>query len=1343
MFQISTQRYTTLTDTDVTFQNRLTKIRTDLRHALVKDRRRIQSQLDRLIKNRHTRDAADVQTELSQLAHQARTSTRTKQRRIEQIPDPAFDDNLPICAQTTTIIDAIQTHQVVIVAGETGSGKTTQLPKMCLAAGRGIEGVIGCTQPRRIAAVTVAKRIAEELNTPPGQLVGYKIRFTDNTQAATRIKIMTDGILLAETQTDRWLNQYDTLIVDEAHERSLNIDFVLGILKTLLKKRRDLKLIITSATIDTAKFSRAFDNAPVIEVSGRMFPVDVRYMPAEAFRQGRARQRDEDLTHIEMAVAAVEKLAGEPGRGDMLVFMPTEQDIRDTCELLIGRNLPHAVILPLFGRLAAAEQGRVFETMTGRKVIVATNVAETSLTIPGIKYVIDTGLARISRYLPRTRTTALPVVPISQSSADQRKGRSGRVAHGVCVRLYDEEDFEKRPLYSTPEILRSNLAEVILRMMALRLGDVAQFPFIDPPDSQSIRDGFKLLEELSALKRHKQRHQLTPMGRRMARMPLDPRLSRILIEAAEQNCLADVTAIAAVLSIQDPRERPVEKEQQAEQARREFVDPQSDFITLLNIWQRFNERCRKEKGRGLRAALVKKFCRQYFLSFRRMREWQDIHGQLQTTLADLPTPKHPPKPAKTKKDTLFGARYTAIHKALLAGFLANIARQKEGNLYTAARGRTAMLFPGSGLFGKGGPWIVAAQMVQTTRLFARTAAQIDPQWLEPLAKPHCTYAYLNPHWQRRQGAVLVTEQVSLFGLIIATRLVQHNRIAPDEACDIFVRSALVEEDVRRPLPFMTHNRRVIDDIEDMENRLRRRDLFVGDEQIYQFYRRRIDGLSDMRSLQAFIKRQGTDTFLRISRDDLLRRAPDEVELEQFPSKITLGGRQFDCDYRFDPKMDDDGVTVNIPATLAAAVPVKQTEWLVPGLLREKIITLIKGLPKPYRKQLVPVADTVDAILPHIAPGTDALITTLADVLYKRYAVNIPADAWPLDELPAHLKMRIAVTDPKGRELAAGRDTAVLARSGLEFDPARALKKEKAAWEKTGLTRWDFGDVPETTTLTGAKGHPWVLFPGLQPTADCTETVDLKLFSDRRTAREHHCDAVVRLFRNHFEKDIKYLHRNLMVPPNLKDAAIWFGGPQTVIRRLIDGLLRHLCRQNIRQQHKFHAQIEQIGGTLRHQAMQWLTAIQPVLRAYHECRTELSRLERRAGNQPPLADLLAARANELERLVPAHFAGLYPRDRFSHLCRYIKTIAIRAQRALDDLERHRVRTLELAPFEEALQHILKSINADTSAAKRQAAEAFHWMLEEYKVSLFAQELKTAMPVSKKRLAKKQLEIERMA
>jgi len=1325
-----------------------------LPEALAADRHQVYRQIAG-IKRSGAKTVSDQKTQkrLLNLKKQVRSSIQKKIWRKENRPVPSYIASLPITAHKNKIIDAVTKNQVVIISGETGSGKTTQIPKFCLAAGRGIDGKIGCTQPRRIAAMTVSRRIAEELGAELGGAVGYKIRFKDKTDPDAFIKIMTDGILLAQTQKDPYLTEFDTIIVDEAHERSLNIDFILGFLKMLLRKRRNLKIVITSATIDTKKFSKAFDRAPVIEVSGRMYPVEVRYPPIDS-KDG---DKDEP-THIEMAVQAVDKLQRQSPLGDILIFMPTEQDIRETRELIKGRQYKNVVVRPLFARLSAAEQSRVFARTAARKIIIATNIAETSITIPGIKYVVDTGLARISQYTPRTRTTSLPVTAISQSSAEQRKGRCGRVESGVCIRLYPEKDFKLRPMFTQPEILRANLAEVILRMIALNLGDISVFPFIDRPDTKSIRDGFDLLIELGAIaaasesKRSggKQRYKLTKTGKVMARMPIDPRLARMLVEAGKQECLKDVTVIAAALSIQDPRERPAEKAEIADQVHRTFHDPYSDFITLLNIWNQYHQTWDRAKTTSQKFKQAKKFCKTHLLSFKRMREWGDIHGQLTQILKDYRLrDRRAPASAvhdRKRKDNEYAPLYTAIHKSILSGFLSNIALKKEKNFFQAAKGRQAMIFPGSVLFNKARTWIVAAEMVETTRLFARTTANIDISWLEDLGKDLCKYTYIEPHWEKNRGEVVVFEQVSLFGLIIVPRRpVSYGRINPEEAADIFIRSALVAGDVKQKFPFMDHNRKLIDDVEDMEDRIRRRDILVDEEDMFEFYQKRLRGCYDIRTLRQRIKKKRGDRFLRMKPEDLRRYLPAE-ELSQFPDSIDLGRRRFDFAYSFQPGENDDGVTVKIPAALAPMVASESMDWLVPGLFKEKITALIKGLPKAYRKKLVPVTETVDVVVDEMPKFEGSLITALGKFIYNRFGVDIPAAVWSEDQLPDYLKMRISITDPAGKELYAGRDTAVL-RQKISGKPGpkemSAIESARKKWEKNGLTRWDFSTLPENVRADVPNSTKWVLYPGLEKeSSQDKKRVNLRLFQQRDKAVESHKNGVTVLFANHFAKDLKFLKKTLTLPSEMKKAADYFGGAGRFENLLYESVVKALFFKNIRSKEAFYSHAESVAPVILSSGLELLDQSTTVLKAYHETRSMLYSLETARSSSAPVLQFLESLRAELARLVPETFATLYDSERLVHLPRYIKAVSIRAQRAMVDFEKDQAKAKEIRVFTDSLDAILQELSPKSSPEKRTATEEFFWLIEEYKVSTFAQELKTSVPVSKKRLAKKLGEIERM-
>jgi ATP-dependent helicase HrpA len=1340
---------------------RIRKINSLLPGVPAADRTAARRQIRRLTRrNAESPPAEGTGAALERLEKQLRAAGRKRIRRQENLPKFSYNAALPITAKKDEIIAAISRHPVVIVSGETGSGKTTQLPKFCLAAGRGLDGLIGHTQPRRIAAMSNARRIAEEFGQEVGRAVGYKIRFQDRTSQNAYLKLMTDGILLAETQTDRYLSAYDTIIVDEAHERSLNIDFILGILQTLLGLRDDLKLIITSATIDTEKFSKAFGDAPVIQVSGRMYPVEVRYRQPES-----GQESNNDWTHVELAVQAVGRLLKESSKGNILVFMPTEQDIRDTCGLLEALRPKKSHVLPLYARLTAAQQARVFARTAERKIIVATNVAETSITLPGIKFVVDSGLARIARYLPRSRTTALPVVPVSRSSADQRKGRCGRVQNGICVRLFTEDDYLTRPLYTPPEILRANLAEVILRMIALRLGDMADFPFIDRPDLKSIKDGFDLLYELGAIKPRRKAQgagrkvhdkmekfesvsdasagsvELTEMGKMMARLPLDPRLSRMLLEAEDRGCVDQIAVVAAALSIQDPRERPLDHAAEADRMHAAFNDPLSDFITLLNIWNRYDHLAHSPKG----TPQLKQFCRQHFLSYRRMREWQDIYQQIVGILKehDMWEAQSARRKARGQKQVALDSEFEKIHKSILTGFLSNIAEKNEKNFYRATHNREAMVFPGSGLFDRAGQWIVAAEMVETSRLFARVVANIDRGWLEEIGGDLCRRTYLDPRWDENRGEVVADEQVSLFGLIIVPqRPVPYGPINPVAATDIFIRAAIIQGRLKKPFAFMQHNQQLIDAIKDIENRLRRRDLLIGDEKLFEFYRQNLPRIYHPQQLSTAIKKRGGDAFLRLKKQDLMNYDPDADELSRYPLNTQIAGHLFDYQYRFAPGADDDGVTIKVPAALAPVVSGDTLDWLVPGLFQEKIEALIKGLPKAYRKRLVPVNETVEIISRELPRGRRPLLSALGEFILQRFGVDIPASAWPAKTLADHLKMRISVNAADGRELGSGRDPAILLRPTMETTPAAEFESFRSKWEKTGITQWDFGDLPEFVSSPQSAKAKWVAYPALEAADENVRWVNLRLFRRQDQAIAVHRQGVAGLCKILLAKDLKFFKRALKLPVEFKAAASYFNGPARVEQRLFERMSSDLFCKNIRSRDLFYAHLAEASSIFIARAQQLRDLCLPVLRAHHRVRRELDRLNRAHRGNRGVQNLIQDLIGELGQLVPESFINLYEMERLAHLERYLTSVEIRAQRAMVDFEKDLAKAREVEVFRHRLDNLVKALSPDASDEKRRALEAFFWLIEEYKVSVFAQELKTAVPVSKKRLEEKFAQIMRM-
>ena len=1240
-----------------------------------------------------------------------------------------YPPELPIVSRKGEIVRAIQKHPVVIISGETGCGKSTQIPKMCLEAGRGRRGRIGCTQPRRIAAVTIAARIASELGDPAGRAVGYKIRFDDRTTRETRIKIVTDGMLLAETQSDPRLLEYDTLIIDEAHERSLNIDFLLGIVKTLLPARPELKLIITSATLDIEKFRRAFDDAPVLQVGGRMYPVEVEYRPPDP-----EDIEDGEADYVESAVKAVERLRRDRPPGDVLVFMPTEQDILETCEILSGKRFSNVTILPMFARLPAAEQGRIY-SVTGPKIVVATNVAETSLTIPRIKYVVDTGLARIAQYLPGSGVNSLPIRTISQSSADQRKGRCGRVQAGVCVRLYAEDDYDARPRFTPPEILRANLAEVILRMIDLKLGHPLKFPFVDRPHPKNVEDGYDTLVELGAIRRLGEETVLTDNGRLMARMPLDPRISRILLAARGESCLREAAVIAAALSIRDPRERPPDKAVQADAMHAPFRHPDSDFLTLLEIWDRFHGGWEK----ALSHSQKRKFCHDHFLSFPRMREWVFVHNEILEILEEMRFP-FGPAPGEGGR-AVDKARYAAIHKAVASGYLSNIAVHKDRNIYTAAKSREVMVFPGSTLFGKNASWIVAAEMVKTSRLYARTAARVSPEWLEGLGGELCRYSYSGARWDKKRGEVTADEKVTLFGLeIVAGRTVPYGRVDPEEAHRLFVRGALLGGEVREPLGFLTHNLGLKREIETAEEKLRRREYLASDETIAAFYSRRLQGVFDIRGLKERIKRRGGDGFLRMSRGDLLKAVPDEGALACYPDSVSFSGKSFSVTYAFTPGEEKDGATLNVPMALLNRVAPEPLEWGVPGQFAEKIEALIKGLPKRYRKLLVPANEKAETIVRDMPRGGGSLFDALARFAKQRFRADIPAAEWARADIPKHLKMRLAILDGQGQAVAASRDLEELrlrrkeAARAAASDPA-VWARGRGQWERTGITSWDCGTLPEMVSI----GPGAVAFPGLEAAGGAA---GLRLFKTQDEARRAHIQGVEALLWLKFAKDLKFMERHLALPLEYQRTALYFGGKAAFEKLLLDALRTDVFRKNIRSEEEFKSYSETVVRALFERAHALWNAVKPVLDAYQDLRASLYVVEQaRAGNKAVMAICAAIRV-ELEKLVPADFPVRVGIDRMPHLARYIEALGLRAERAQNDPEKDARKADQAEVFIQALAKLRAGLDPDSSPEKREAVEDFRWLVEELKVSLFAPELKTAVPVSPQRLARRLKEIERL-
>ena len=1270
-----------------------------------------------------------TQNILSRLQQRFDVSCQRVQNRKRCVPAFGFSPELPITAKKQFIIDTIRKHQVVVITGETGSGKTTQIPKMCLEAGLGLRGVIGLTQPRRIAAVSIASRIASELGQLCGESVAYKIRFEEKTSAEPLIKVMTDGMLLAETAQDRDLLAYDTIIVDEAHERSLNIDFILGYLRTLLLKRKDLKLIITSATIDTAKFAQAFDKAPVIEVSGRMYPVEVRYAPIDPVQEEKG-----ETTYVDEVVTCVENLQRERRFEDILIFLPTEQDIRETCERLAKRC--SGLILPLFARLSAGNQRLVFSPAREQKIIVATNIAETSLTIPGIKYVIDAGLARMLEYNPRSQTTGLPIKPISKSSAEQRKGRCGRVQDGICIRLYSREDFADRPLYTTPEILRSNLAGVILRMLSLNLGLVTSFPFIDRPHPKNIRDGIETLRDLGALTRDESEteaelYKLTQVGQTMSQFPLDPRVSRMIIEAKKEDCVNEIAVIAAALSIQDPRERPYDKIDQAATAHAQFQHPESDFLTYLQIWNRYSDILEKMQSQSK----LRKFCRDHFLSYRRMMEWRDIYHQILDIISGKNIAQKNRKPVKIEMDQAISDK---IHRCILSGYLSNIALKKEKNFYTAAKSREVMLYPGSSLFNRGGKWIVAAEISLTSRVFARNAANIASDWLEELGRDHCRYTYWAAHWEKNRGQVAALEKVILFGLtIVEQRTVAYERINPEEAKQIFIREALVTGEVGRKLPFLTHNLSLWEKTKTMEDKLRKRGIAVDEEAIARLYEQRLPLISDIRSLQKLIKDKGSDDFLRFREEDFIAEDPDPQELKQYPDQIKIGNAALACRYRFDPGRAGDGVTVKVPLGLVSKAASENIERHLPSLVQEKVFYMLKSLPKNVRQKLPPVVQVARIFSERAAMAESSLPLALSKFLFLEHKLTVPVDSWALDKLPLHLNVRYSVIDDQGSEIRSSRDIEELQKELAQQVDRTSLTAYRRQWEKDAITSWNFGQLPENIELMGKHGLTGYLYPALQVTDD---VINLRLFPNPQEAAVSHRQGVAALYDIFFADKLKQLKKNIVCSGELKSLVVNIGNPKHLEQSIMDRVKKDLFYQSWRTSEEFINHANAVNTKILQYGQQIVDAIAPVLRSFTDTYDLLQKLMQKNRVNNPVIKFLKTTLTELHGLVPVNFPALHAFDRLRNLSRYIKALSIRAERGSLNLAATEIKLQDVAIYAKHLQEIRNNMASTASAEKKDKTDELYWMIEEYKVSLFAQELKTPYPVSSKRLQQLIREIE---
>ncbi len=1255
---------------------------------------------------------------IAELAEQIAAAQRLVATRAAAVPTITYPD-LPVSERRGEIAKAIDEHQVVIVAGETGSGKTTQLPKICLELGRGVRGTIGHTQPRRLAARTVAQRIADEVGSPLGDAIGYTVRFTDQAGDRTLVKLMTDGILLAEIQRDRRLLRYDTLILDEAHERSLNIDFLLGYLRDLLPRRPDLKVIVTSATIEPERFAAHFDNAPIVEVSGRTYPVEIRYRPLEVAipvdedsNFGDPDDPDHEVVRTqvrdqtEAIVDAIGELESEPP-GDVLVFLSGEREIRDTAEAL--RGLKNTEVLPLYARLPTAEQQRVFQpSHTGRRVVLATNVAETSLTVPGIRYVVDPGTARISRYSRRTKVQRLPIEPISQASAAQRAGRSGRTAPGVCIRLYSEEDFAARPRYTDPEILRTNLAAVILQMAALNLGEIESFPFLDPPDRRSIRDGVQLLQELGAFDTD---GAITAVGRRLAQLPVDPRLGRMILQADAEGCVREILVLAAALSIPDPRERPADREEAARQKHARFADEHSDFVSYLNLWRYLSEQRKELSGNAFR-----RMCRDEFLHYLRIREWQDLVGQLRSIAKDL---------GITESRDAEPADPGSVHAALLAGLLSHVGlRDGDGREYQGARNSRFVLAPGSVLTKRPPRWIVVADLVETSRLFGRIGARIQPEAVERIAGDLVQRAYSEPHWDARRGAVMAYERVTLYGLpLVPRRRVGYSQIEPDLARELFIRHALVEGDWQTRHHFFRDNARLREELEELEEKARRRDLLVGDDEIFAFYDARIPAdVVSARHFDAWWKRQRhvTPDMLTFTRDDLLRT--EDAATGQ-PDAWRAGDLALPLSYRFDPGAEDDGVTVHVPVEVLARLGGDEFAWQVPALREELITALIRSLPKGLRRNFVPAPDTARAVLAAITPGAEPLLEAVQRELHRRTGVLVPIDAFDLEKLPSHLRVTFAVEGADGTELARGKDLDALQHE-LAAPVRRAVADAVAGdLDRTGLRAWpdDLDALPRTVENT-VGGHTVRGYPAL---VDAGEAVDLHVFPTVAEQRVSMGTGTRRLLRLAVSSPVKAVERQLSPRTKLVLGANPDGSLQALLEDCADAATDMLAPAPAWTRDEFAALRDRVAAGLVSTTAGVVARVEKVLAAAHDVEVALPSAPA-AAQADAVADIRA----QLDRLLPRGFVAATGAARLSDLSRYLLAIGRRLERLPHAPGADRERMDRVHSVEDAYDELLRALSP--ARAGGTDIRDIGRQIEELRVSLWAQQLGTPRPVSEQRI-----------
>lgn len=1286
--------------------NSAASLKKALGECLIKDRFRFSKRIDGAskIKNESARNAV-----FDEIALDIAQSMMVVEQRKQQMPKIEYPALLPVSQKRDDIAKAIAHHQVVIVAGETGSGKTTQLPKICAELGRGKYGLIGHTQPRRLAARSVANRIAEEMETELGGFVGYKVRFTDQISDQTQIKLMTDGILLAEIQNDRFLNQYDTIIIDEAHERSLNIDFILGYLKQLLPRRPDLKVIITSATIDPERFSKHFSNAPIIEVSGRTYPVEVRYRPLAGDDDS-----ESDRDQLEGIFQAVDELCDE-GLGDILIFMNGEREIRDTSDALSKRNLRDTEIVPLYARLSAGEQNKIFQPHAGRRIVLATNVAETSLTVPGIKYVIDPGTARISRYSYRTKVQRLPIEPISQASANQRKGRCGRTEEGICIRLYSEEDFLSRPEFTDPEILRTNLASVILQMTALGLGDIEAFPFVEAPDKRNIQDGVRLLEELGAINDQIKdpKKRLTESGKQLARLPIDPRLARMVLEASKLGCLKEVMIIASALSIQDPRERPSDKQQSADDKHRRFNHEDSDFLTLVNLWHYIGQ-----QQKALTSNQFRRQCKLDYLNYLRVREWQDVYTQLHQSTREM----------GFKLNDEPGS-YHAVHSAILVGLLSHIGmKDQEKNEYHGARNARFNIFPASGLFKKQPKWVMSAELVETSKLWARVVAKIEPDWIEPLAKHLIKRSYSEPHWSKKNAAVMAYEKVMLYGIpIVPKRLVNYGTIDPVLSREIFIRSALVEGDWETKHAFFKQNRALLAEVEELEHKSRRRDILVDDEELFQFYDQRVGTeVVSGRHFDAWWKTASRKTpdLLSFEKEMLFKGDASHITDLDYPNFWHQGNLKLKLSYQFEPGENSDGVTVHIPLPILNQVEPHGFDWQIPGLRHELVVSLIKSLPKTLRKNFVPAPNYADAFLARVTPFEMPLLDAMEKELRRMTGVTVLREDWKLDQLPAHLKITYRAVDHRNRKLNESCDLHELKESLKEKVQETLSQVADDDIEQRDLHTWSFGELPKVYQQKRG-GFEVRAYPAL---VDKKDSVEIKLFETEQEQLSAMRAGQRRLILLNVPSPIKYLHANL---PNKSKLGLYFN-PYGKVLDLIDDCIAcgvdRLIEEHggmVWEPQAFEVLKEHVRAELGDTVVEIAKQVETILTTAYNINKRL-----KGKVDFTMAFALSDVKAQIEGLIFSGFATECGWKRLPDILRYMRAIERRMEKLPVDPNKDRLHMLKIESVANKYKELLNKIPKGMAIPDN--VREIRWMLEELRVSYFAQQLGTPYPVSDKRI-----------